>query len=93
MFEDKTLTCKECGETHIALNSCRNRHCPNCQSYAREKWIQNENNYLLKIYKGFIVDSIINKDIDIIKAIKNIKNIIRVVNFLFFSFSFFVLIT
>lgn len=32
-----TITCKKCGETHSALNSCRNRHCPNCQNYAREK--------------------------------------------------------
>ena len=42
-----TITCDECGETHIALNSCRNRHCPNCQAYAREKWIAKENSYLL----------------------------------------------
>ena len=37
-----TITCEECGETHTALNSCRNRHCPNCQSYAREKWIEKQ---------------------------------------------------
>ena len=41
------ITCKECGETLIALNSCRNRHCPNCQSYAREKWIEKESSYIL----------------------------------------------
>ncbi len=42
-----TITCKECGDTHIGLNSCRNRHCPTCQGYAREKWIQKENSYVL----------------------------------------------
>ena len=42
-----TITCDECGETHSYLNSCRNRHCPNCQAYAREKWIAKENSYLL----------------------------------------------
>ncbi len=42
-----TITCEECGETHIALNSCRNRHCPNCQAYAREKWIEKESSYIL----------------------------------------------
>ena len=42
-----TITCKECGETIYGYNSCRNRHCPMCQSYAREKWIHNESNYLL----------------------------------------------
>lgn len=26
----QTITCEGCGDTHIALNSCRNRHCPNC---------------------------------------------------------------
>ena len=32
-------TCTECGHQHFGHNSCRNRHCPNCQQYAREKWI------------------------------------------------------
>ena len=35
-----TITCQKCGETISAYNSCRNRHCPMCQSYAREEWIQ-----------------------------------------------------
>lgn len=42
-----TITCSECGEVTIGYNSCRNRHCPMCQSYAREKWIDNESKYLL----------------------------------------------
>lgn len=41
------FTCEECGEQVYGFNSCRNRHCPMCGAYAREKWIQNENNYLL----------------------------------------------
>ena len=40
-------TCSECGEEYFGFNSCRNRHCPMCQNYAREKWIQNESSYLL----------------------------------------------
>ena len=40
-------TCTECGEEYFGYNSCRNRHCPMCQSYAREKWINNELTYLL----------------------------------------------
>lgn len=40
-------TCENCGEEYFGYNSCRNRHCPMCQNYAREKWIQNESNYLL----------------------------------------------
>ena len=41
------FTCEECGEEYYGYNSCRNRHCPMCQSYARDKWIQNESSYLL----------------------------------------------
>src|SRR5712692_7384503 len=26
--------CEECSHTHIAYNSCRNRHCPKCQGAA-----------------------------------------------------------
>ena len=40
-------TCSECGEEYLGYNSCRNRHCPMCQSYAREKWINKESSYLL----------------------------------------------
>ena len=40
-------TCMECGEEYFGYNSCRNRHCPMCQSYQREKWIQKESSYLL----------------------------------------------
>jgi hypothetical protein len=32
-------TCHDCGSTHMHYNSCRNRHCPCCQSMTREKWI------------------------------------------------------
>lgn len=53
-----TITCNECGETHIALNSCRNRHCPNCQAYAREKWIEKESSYILDCPYFHIVTTI-----------------------------------
>ena len=53
-----TITCEECGNTHIAFNSCRNRHCPNCQSYARERWIQKESSYVLDCPYFHIVTTI-----------------------------------
>ena len=53
-----TITCEECGNTYISLNSCRNRHCPNCQSYAREKWIQKESSYILDCPYFHIVTTI-----------------------------------
>lgn len=31
--------CDGCGFQRPAYNSCRNRHCPKCQSMAKEKWL------------------------------------------------------
>ncbi|SDM86418.1 IS91 family transposase [Acetanaerobacterium elongatum] len=31
--------CPECGYTKPSYNSCRNRHCPKCQTLAKERWI------------------------------------------------------
>jgi hypothetical protein len=33
------LRCKGCGADQIAYNSCRNRHCPKCQSTAAQRWL------------------------------------------------------
>jgi len=32
--------CGQCSRTRISYNSCRNRHCPKCQSLARAKWVE-----------------------------------------------------
>jgi len=34
-----TSTCEDCGHETIHYNSCRNRHCPCCQTLVKEKWI------------------------------------------------------
>jgi predicted Zn-ribbon and HTH transcriptional regulator len=31
--------CQDCGHSHIAYNSCRNRHCPKCQGAAAKDWL------------------------------------------------------
>jgi hypothetical protein len=31
--------CPQCGHQAISYNSCRNRHCPKCQTQARERWL------------------------------------------------------
>jgi hypothetical protein len=31
--------CADCAHEHIAYNSCRNRHCPKCQSTAAKAWL------------------------------------------------------
>lgn len=34
-----TEACDACGALRIAYNSCRNRHCPKCQTLAKERWL------------------------------------------------------
>lgn len=41
--------CEDCGETRISYNSCRNRHCPKCQTLAKEKWLESRKNDLLPV--------------------------------------------
>jgi hypothetical protein len=31
--------CSRCGHRTISFNSCRNRHCPKCQTGARDRWL------------------------------------------------------
>ncbi len=31
--------CQDCGHRRISYNSCRNRHCPQCQGQARADWL------------------------------------------------------
>ena len=33
------LRCEGCGADQISYNSCRNRHCPKCQSAAAQRWL------------------------------------------------------
>jgi len=32
-------TCDHCGAVRVAYNSCRNRHCPKCQTLTKERWL------------------------------------------------------
>jgi predicted Zn-ribbon and HTH transcriptional regulator len=32
--------CKKCGHQDQSYNSCRNRHCPKCQSLAQARWLE-----------------------------------------------------
>ncbi len=34
------LRCDACAQVQIAYNSCRNRHCPKCQSGAAKRWLE-----------------------------------------------------
>ncbi|HEX2662745.1 MAG TPA: transposase zinc-binding domain-containing protein, partial [Candidatus Acidoferrum sp.] len=39
--------CDQCGYQRNAYNSCRDRHCPKCQSLARAQWIEDRQAELL----------------------------------------------
>jgi len=41
--------CDQCGYERNAFNSCRDRHCPKCQSLARAEWIQDRQAELLDV--------------------------------------------
>lgn len=41
--------CSQCGETRVWYNSCRNRHCPQCQSMARAQWLERRKGELLPV--------------------------------------------
>jgi hypothetical protein len=41
--------CDHCARRVIAYNSCRNRHCPRCQSTARDEWLSERAKELLPV--------------------------------------------
>ena len=43
----------DCGEQHAVYHSCRNRHCPKCQSHAAQEWFEKQREHLLPTDYGF----------------------------------------
>ncbi len=41
--------CDSCGHLRVSYNSCRNRHCPKCQSLAKERWLEARKKELLPV--------------------------------------------
>ena len=50
--------CDNCGHLEVSYNSCRNRHCPKCQTLQKEKWIEARNEDLLPIEYFHVVFTI-----------------------------------
>lgn len=50
--------CVRCGREAISYNSCRNRHCPKCQTNAREKWLCARQRELLPVCYFHLVFSV-----------------------------------
>jgi hypothetical protein len=47
--------CPACGYIRPSYNSCRNRHCPKCQAFAKERWIENQKYDLLGVVYFHVV--------------------------------------
>ncbi len=41
--------CDACAHRRVAFNSCRNRHCPKCQSLTRAQWLEDRQAELLAV--------------------------------------------
>ena len=50
--------CSRCGHEAISFHSCRNRHCPKCQTNAREKWLCARRRELLPVCYFHLVFSV-----------------------------------
>jgi Putative transposase/Transposase zinc-binding domain len=47
--------CDSCAQQATAFNSCRNRHCPRCQSTARDRWLERTARELLPVAYSHVV--------------------------------------
>lgn len=50
--------CPQCGHQAISYNSCRNRHCPKCQTQARQRWLAQRERELLPTSYFHVVFSV-----------------------------------
>ena len=50
--------CGQCGHEAISFNSCRSRHCPKCQTNARNQWIAERDKELLPVKYVHVVFTI-----------------------------------
>lgn len=51
-------SCSKCGHQVISYNSCRNRHCPRCQTTARDMWLEERRKELLPVPYAHVVFTI-----------------------------------
>jgi Transposase zinc-binding domain len=47
--------CDRCDYETVAYDSCRNRHCPKCQSSARDRWLLKQASSLLPVPYAHVV--------------------------------------
>jgi hypothetical protein len=52
--------CDQCGERRVSYNSCRDRHCPKCQSLAKARWLEERLAELLPVEYFHVVFTLPN---------------------------------
>lgn len=68
--------CGHCAFERIAYNSCRNRHCPKCQTLAKEQWLERRKRDLLPIPYFHVVFTVPPAIADI--ALQNKKTVFQI---------------
>ena len=53
--------CTSCAHRSIEYNSCRNRHCPKCQSAARDRWLAARARELLPVAYCHVIFTIVGQ--------------------------------
>jgi len=53
--------CNLCGFQHPAYDSCRNRHCPKCQSLTKARWLEKQKSKLLPVDAFHLVFTLTHK--------------------------------
>ena len=53
--------CDHCGHNQIAYNSCRNRHCPKCQSISKLRWVEARKTDLLPVPYFHVIFTLTHK--------------------------------
>ena len=74
--------CDECGYEEIAYNSCRNRHCPNCQIMKKLKWIEARKEEVLNIKYYHVVFTIPSELYNIVYQNQRFMDNVQVVRLL-----------
>ena len=64
--------CDDCGYEEYSYCSCRNRNCPLCQTFAKEKWIVLRSNELLNTKYFHIVFTLPHELNEIVKYNQNL---------------------
>jgi hypothetical protein len=54
-------TCTNCGHVRVSYNSCRDRHCPKCQSLKKDEWLEARKQRLLPVPYFHVVFTLPNE--------------------------------